>query len=154
MDNMDNKEEKNEIDSKIIENDLVKFKGHYISATGRRKSSIAVVRLYKKGNGSFAVNDKKISDYFNGDKANIVKQPLKLSGHLRDLNISIKVSGGGEIGQAEAVRHAITKGLIEIDPDLKPSFKAKGWTTRDARIKERKKPGLKKARRAPQWAKR
>jgi small subunit ribosomal protein S9 len=79
---------------------------------------------------------------------------LKLSGHLRDLNISIIIKGGGKRGQAEAVRHGLVRALIAFDENIKPSLKAKGWLARDARRKERKKPGLKKARRAPQWSKR
>jgi small subunit ribosomal protein S9 len=151
---MPDKIEKNETDTEINDNDPVKFKGSYISAIGRRKSSIATVRLYKKGNGVIMVNEKKFNSYFTGDKSNVIKQPLKLTGHSRDLNISVFVKGGGMNGQAEAVKHALSKSLIILDKELKPALKAKKLLTRDARIKERKKPGLKKARKAPQWAKR
>lgn len=129
-------------------------KGKYIEATGHRKTSSARVRLYKKGNGVIFVNGEKMSNYFVSSDASIVKQPLKLTSHLRDLDFSIVVSGGGKKAQAEAARHGISQALIETDAELKPALKAKGWTTRDARKKERKKPGLKKARRAPQWSKR
>lgn len=132
----------------------VKFKGKYTATIGRRKSSIARIRMYKKGNGVILVNDDKINDYFTPDKIALIKGPLKLSGHLRDYNFSVLVKGGGKKGQAEAIRHGISRALIEEDEELKPSLRAKGWVTRDARIKERKKPGLKKARRAPQWSKR
>jgi len=133
--------------------DMVKLKGKFIESIGKRKKAIARVRIYKNGTGAIIINDG-LKNYFSLEQAGIARQPLKLSGHLKDLNISIKVSGGGKKSQAEAIRHAITLGLIEIDNELKPLFKAKGWITRDARKKERKKPGLKKARKAPQWAKR
>lgn len=130
------------------------FKGKYVATIGRRKTSVARVRLYKNGKGAIMVNGKKIGDYFEPDKAGIPKQPLKLSGLLRDFNFSVVVSGGGKMGQAEAVRHGITNALIKVNADLKPGLRAKGWVTRDARKKERKKPGLKRARKAPQWSKR
>jgi small subunit ribosomal protein S9 len=129
-------------------------KGKYIETIGRRKTSTARVRLYKKGNGVIFVNGEKMSNYFVSSDASIVKQPLKLTNHLRDMDFTIVVSGGGKKAQAEAARHGISHALIETDAELKPAIKAKGWTTRDARRKERKKPGLKKARRAPQWSKR
>lgn len=129
-------------------------KGKFIEATGHRKTSSARVRLYKKGSGVIFVNGAKMSNYFVASDASIVKQPLKLTSHLRDMDFSIVVSGGGKKAQAEAARHGISLLLIETEAELKPAIKAKGWTTRDARRKERKKPGLKKARRAPQWSKR
>ncbi len=133
----------------------IKFKGKFIPALGKRKTAVAQVRLYKNGKGIIMVNQQKINQYFIIVLLrNVVNQPLKLTGHLRDLDISILVRGGGKKSQAEAVRHGIVRGLIKFDKELKPSLKAKGWLTRDARKKERKKPGLKKARRAPQWSKR
>lgn len=132
----------------------VKFKGKYIEATGRRKSSYAIVRLYKKGSGGIAVNDKKLSEYFAADKVAIVKGPLKLTGNLKEVDLSIKVKGGGSNGQAEAIRHGISRALLKTDENLRGALKAVDLLTRDARKKERKKPGLKKARRAPQWSKR
>jgi small subunit ribosomal protein S9 len=100
------------------------------------------------------VNNKKLEDYFDANGAALIKQPLKLTSSIKDNNFYIQVKGGGKIGQAEAVRYAICKTLLETEEALRPSLKAKGWLTRDARKKERKKPGLKKARRAPQWSKR
>lgn len=128
--------------------------GRYIKAIGRRKTSVAQVRIYKSGKGNIIVNNKPISKYFHENKAILVTQPLKLSSHLRDLDLSILVKGGGTNAQAEACRHGIARCLVLLDEELKPSLKAKGWITRDSRKVERKKPGLKKARRAPQWSKR
>ena len=130
------------------------FKGKYLAAVGRRKKAVAQIRLYNKGKGLIVVNDKKVGDYFPFYLLPIINQPLKATGHLRDLNFSILVRGGGKRGQAEAIRHGIARVLVEFDKELKPVLRAKGWLTRDARRKERKKPGLKKARRAPQWSKR
>jgi small subunit ribosomal protein S9 len=134
--------------------ETVKFKGKYISAVGKRKASVARVRVYKKGKGVIIVNNQKATSYFANDKITVIKQPLKMTGTLKDYDFSIIVKGGGKQGQSEAIRHGITKALLEINEEYKPAFKAKGLTTRDARIKERKKPGLKKARKAPQWSKR
>ena len=134
--------------------EIIKLKGKYISTVGRRKTSIARVRLYKKGKGEIVINGKNVNDFFPEDYIVIIKQPLKLTGHLDDINLSINIKGGGKKGQADAIRHGITRGLVSLDENFKAVLKAKGWTTRDARKKERKKPGLKKARRAPQWSKR
>jgi small subunit ribosomal protein S9 len=132
----------------------VKLKGKYFSAIGRRKTAIARVRLYKKGTGALLVNDMKAEEYFAADTVKVIKQPLKLTGNLKDFTVSAICRGGGKIGQAIAIRHGISRALVEMDEELKAGLKAKGWMTRDARRKERKKPGLKKARRAPQWSKR
>jgi len=137
------------------EEEHLKFKGKYLSAYGRRKTATAQIRLYKNGNGEIMINGKKIEKYFAPEELrSIVLQPLKLTGLINEINFSIIVSGGGKRGQAEAVRHGITRALIEYNNELRPALKAKGLVTRDARKKERKKPGLKKARRAPQWSKR
>lgn len=130
-----------------------KLKGKYISVVGKRKTATVQIRLYKNGTGVFLINNSE-KEYFIPDLLNVVKQPLKLTSHLKDVNISINVSGGGKKNQAEAARHGIAKALLEIDEELRPVLKSKNWLTRDARKKERKKPGLKKARKAPQWAKR
>lgn len=147
-----NKETKQKNKDKLGEE--VKFKGKYIKANGRRKTSVAQVRLYKGGKGTIIINNQKLKQYFKYNKVIIVNQPLKLTGHLRDLDFSIIVKGGGEEGQAEAVRHGIVRVLVIFDNSLKEALKARGWITRDSRKKERKKPGLKKARKAPQWSKR
>lgn len=149
---MTKKEEKTTEDKKGVE--MPKFTGKFISTVGRRKTSVARVRLYTKGNGSIVVNEQKLSHLFSVNESTIVKSPLKLTSHLRDLNFSIMVNGGGLRGKAEAIRHGISRALIKLDEELRLPLKAKGWMSRDPRSKERKKPGLKKARRAPQWSKR
>jgi len=132
-----------------------KLKGKFISAMGHRKTSIAKIRLYEKGDGLMTVNGMPADKYFKEeDLFSIINQPVKQAGLIKDINLSIVVSGGGRKGQAEAVRHGITMALLKLNPELRPALKARGFITRDARKKERKKPGLKKARRAPQWAKR
>lgn len=138
----------------VTKSETTKLKGRYVEAVGRRKTSSATVRLYKNGTGNVSVNNLKDTEYFSVEEAAAAKQPLKLSSHLKDLDVSINVSGGGKRGQADAIRHGLTRALVELDEDLKLTMKAKGWLTRDARKKERKKPGLRKARRAPQWSKR
>jgi len=133
----------------------VKFKGKFTDAIGRRKTSTARVRLYKGSDGLIIINGVQAGKYFPEEELfSIINQPLKLAGLIKDFNISINIAGGGKKGQAEAVRHGIARALLKINPELRALFKVKGWITRDARKKERKKPGLKKARRAPQWAKR
>lgn len=126
----------------------------YIEAIGRRKTATARVRLYP-GEGQFIVNDKPADEYFGRliDRA-VIRQPLALTGMEGRFNISVQVKGGGETGQAEAIRHGISRALLEVDPNLRPTLKAAGFLTRDARVKERKKPGLKRARKAPQFTKR
>jgi small subunit ribosomal protein S9 len=141
-------------EEKETKTDDLKLKGKFISAVGRRKTSVAVVRLFKKGDGSIVVNGKKAEDYFSANYVAGLKQPLKLTNHGKDLGISVVASGGGLKGQADAVRHGISRALVEFDEELKTSIKTKGYLSRDPRKKERKKPGLKKARRAPQWSKR
>lgn len=131
----------------------VKFEGRYIAVMGKRKTAAAQVRLYEKGVGAIMVNGKPSDIYFESLEARaIVNSILKMGADI--YNFSILVNGGGKLGQAEAVRHGITNALIKINPELRPALKAKSFTTRDARKKERKKPGLKRARRAPQWSKR
>ncbi|MBN1779461.1 MAG: 30S ribosomal protein S9 [Candidatus Buchananbacteria bacterium] len=127
----------------------------YIYAVGRRKTSIARVRLVKSGSGKIVVNEKSYDAYFpTFELKNTVIQPLQAVGKEKDLDFSIKVAGGGSRGQAEAIRHGVARALMVLDPDLKPALKAGGFLTRDSRRKERKKPGLLKARRAPQFSKR
>ncbi|HAJ38007.1 MAG TPA: 30S ribosomal protein S9 [Chloroflexi bacterium] len=126
----------------------------YVEAIGRRKEASARVRLYP-GTGEIIVNDKPVNVYFGRalDQM-ILRQPLALTGTEASFNISVKVQGGGESGQASAVRLGIARALIEQDANLRPTLKAAGFLTRDARAKERKKPGLKRARKAPQYTKR
>ncbi|PLX22194.1 30S ribosomal protein S9 [Candidatus Parcubacteria bacterium] len=131
-----------------------KFKGKYTYAVGRRKTSVAQVRIYKSGKGVFVVNGMSFQDYFTDNYSEIATQALDLAGLIESADLSVVVSGGGKKAQAEATRHGVSRALLLINEELKPSLKAKGWTTRDSRSKERKKPGLKKARKAPQWSKR
>lgn len=127
----------------------------YIRAVGRRKTSSARVRIYPSGKGEIIVNDKKLSEYFpyklHSDK---VIAPLKETSLEEKFDVSAKVEGGGVNSQAESVRHGVARALVAHDETLKPVLKAAGFLTRDPRAKERKKPGLKRARRAPQWSKR
>jgi small subunit ribosomal protein S9 len=125
----------------------------FVAKMGKRKRASASVRM-TKGTGIITVNGQDFNEYFDTSyQKKAVEQPIKQAG-LKDLDYSIIVRGGGKTGQAEAIRLGITKTLIELNPELRPSLKAKGWIKRDPRVKERKKPGLKRARRAPQWSKR
>ena len=128
--------------------------GIYNYGTGRRKSAVARVFI-KKGTGLFVVNEKPLDEFFTRETGRmIVRQPLENTKNLSSFDISVNVYGGGENGQAGAVRHGITRALIEYDAALKPSLKAAGLVTRDAREVERKKVGLHKARRRKQYSKR
>ena len=127
----------------------------YFYAAGKRKTAIARVRLYPKGKGIITVNDKPLNEYFKLlTSTGIITSPLKISGLSKDFDISVKVEGGGTSAQAEAIRHGIARALLHFRDDLRTTLKKAGFLTRDARIKERKKPGLKRARRAPQFSKR
>jgi small subunit ribosomal protein S9 len=127
---------------------------NYNYGTGRRKTSVARVFI-KPGKGKFVVNDKSLDDYFARETGRmVVRQPLVLTDHLNTFDIKVNVDGGGESGQAGAVRHGLTRALIEYDPALKPTLSKAGLVTRDAREVERKKVGLHKARRAKQFSKR
>lgn len=124
------------------------------SATGRRKTSIARVRLVP-GNGQVIINDRDLTEYFGKKTLEmIVKQPLVLTKTEGRFNVLAKVHGGGISGQAGAIRMGIARALIKADPDMRPVLKRAGFLTRDPRMKERKKYGLKGARRAPQFSKR
>ena len=128
--------------------------GNYNYGTGRRKSSVARVFL-KAGSGKIVVNDKPVDEYFSRETGRmIVRQPLALTDNLNRFDIMVNVSGGGESGQAGAVRHGITRALIDLDAEMKPTLKAAGLVTRDAREVERKKVGFHKARRRKQFSKR
>lgn len=122
--------------------------------TGRRKKSVARVRLVP-GEGKVTINDRSLDEYFGLETLKvIVKQPLVLTDTLSKFDVLGKVIGGGFTGQAGAIRHAISRALLKADEELRPVLKKAGFLTRDPRMKERKKYGLKKARRAPQFSKR
>lgn len=127
----------------------------FIHAVGRRKEATARVRMSESGQGQFIINGRELKNYFpNFQLFDLVLVPLKLTGQEGRHDISVKVVGGGKQGQAEAVRHGLSRALVKWQAEFKPPLKKAGYLTRDARVKERKKFGLKKARRAPQWAKR
>ena len=122
--------------------------------TGRRKSSVARVYLVP-GSGKITVNKRDIEEYFGLETLKlIIRQPLEVTGTTGKFDISINVCGGGTTGQAGAIRHGISRALLEADSDFRPALKKAGFLTRDSRMKERKKHGLKAARRAPQFSKR
>ncbi len=126
----------------------------YFYGTGRRKKSVARVRLYP-GTGSITINDRTIDDYFGLETLKlIVRQPLALTGTSEKFDIVCRVAGGGVTGQAGAIRHGISRALLLADENYRPELKKAGFLTRDPRMKERKKYGLKGARRAPQFPKR
>lgn len=122
--------------------------------TGRRKTSVARVRLVP-GSGRIIINKRDIDEYFDLETLKlIVKQPLVITETDGTYDVLVNVKGGGFTGQAGAIRHGIARALLQANPDFRPTLKAAGFLTRDARVKERKKYGLKKARRAPQFSKR
>jgi len=126
----------------------------YFYGTGRRKKSVARVRVYP-GSGAITINDREIDDYFGLDTLKlIVRQPLILTGTGEKFDIICRVHGGGVTGQAGAIRHGLARALLQYDEELRPALKKAGFLTRDPRMKERKKYGLKGARRAPQFSKR
>ena len=126
----------------------------YFYGTGRRKSSVARVRVYN-GTGKITLNDRDIEDYFGLETLKlIVRQPLALTGNADKFDIVCRVAGGGVTGQAGAIRHGLSRALLQFDEELRPTLKKAGFLTRDPRMKERKKYGLKGARRAPQFSKR
>ncbi len=122
--------------------------------TGRRKTSVARVRLIP-GNGKIVVNGKDIEEYFNSEiLKRLLKDPLVISETVDKFDVIANVYGGGHTGQAGAIRHGISRALLEADPELRPILKKAGFLTRDSRMKERKKYGFKKARKSPQFSKR
>ncbi len=126
----------------------------YYQGTGRRKSATARVRLYP-GEGNIIVNDKPVEEYFSRRRDILhLTEPLRVTATQNSFDITVKVKGGGISGQAGAVRHGIARALLEADPNLRPTLRKGGFLTRDPRAKERKKPGLKRARKAPQYTKR
>lgn len=128
---------------------------HFLEAVGRRKTAVARVRLFTRGEKIFLINEKPCDIYFPTlELQQITKAPLEKMNCLDRFRILAKVKGGGYHSQAEAVRHGIARGLVFFNPDFKKKLKKAGFLTRDPRMRERKKFGLKRARRAPQWAKR
>ncbi len=126
----------------------------YFYGTGRRKSSVARVRLYQ-GTGKVTINERDIDDYFGLDTLKVIaRQPLTLTETADKFDVVCRVNGGGVTGQAGAIRHGIARALLQADAELRPALKKAGFLTRDPRMKERKKYGLKGARRAPQFSKR
>ena len=123
--------------------------------TGRRKSAIARVRLIPGGTGAITINGRSIDEYCDLDTLKLViRQPLVLTGKDSAYDVFVNVQGGGFTGQAGAIRHGVARALVVAEPELRPALKKAGFLTRDPRMKERKKYGLKKARRAPQFSKR
>ncbi len=123
--------------------------------TGRRKTAVARVRLLPGGNGTIVINGKSIDDYCSNEiDKQVIRQPLTLTETTSAYDIMVDVRGGGYTGQAGAIRHGIARALLLADANLRPALKSAGYLTRDPRMKERKKYGLKKARRAPQFSKR
>ena len=126
----------------------------YFYGTGRRKESVARVRVYA-GTGKITINDRDIDDYFGLEPLQlIVRPPLAITDTTEKYDIVCRVRGGGVTGQAGAIRHGLSRALLQYDESLRPALKKAGFLTRDPRMKERKKPGLKKARRAPQFSNR
>ena len=136
--------------AKVASKKKVQFWG-----TGRRKKAVARVRLIPGGAGNVVINGRNIDDYCDLETVKLViRQPLVLTDTTAKYDVYVNVVGGGFTGQAGAIRHGISRALLEAQPELRPALKAEGFLTRDPRMKERKKYGLKKARKAPQFSKR
>ena len=134
---------------------MYESKRQYQYGTGRRKSSVARVRVYQGGTGSITINGRDIDDYFGLDTLKmVVRQPLAATDLVGKVDIICTVEGGGVTGQAGAIRHGIARALLQVEDSYRAPLKAAGLLTRDPRMKERKKYGLKAARRAPQFSKR
>lgn len=127
----------------------------YYEGLGRRKAATARVRLHTGGSGQIVINDKPVGEYFArvGDEERLA-EPLRVTDTEGRFDVTVKVKGGGVSGQRDAVRLGIARALIKVDPELRPVLRRGGFLTRDSRVKERKKPGLKRARKAPQYTKR
>ncbi|MDD6678717.1 MAG: 30S ribosomal protein S9 [Firmicutes bacterium] len=134
---------------------MYESKNKFYYGTGRRKSSVARVRVYENGTGSITINGRDIDDYFGLDTLKlIVRQPLVAADLVGKVDLVVTVTGGGVSGQAGAIRHGLSRALLALNPAYRSTLKAEGFLTRDPRMKERKKYGLKAARRAPQFSKR
>ena len=132
------------------------IKGEYYYGMGRRKTSVARVRLFPNGDGSVTVNGKAAHTYFGQRDTHLatIAAPLRALDLANNYTMTVRVVGGGTTGQAGAIRHALARALLRMNPDFKASLRKAGYLTRDPRMKERKKPGLKRARKAPQYTKR
>jgi len=139
----------------VAKGDMTLAEDQYYEGLGRRKTATARVRLFSGGDGTVVVNDKPLNEYFRR-QADVVHltEPLRATNTEGSFNVSVLVTGGGMSGQSGAVRLGIARALLKVDPDLRPVLRKGGFLTRDAREKERKKPGLKRARKAPQYTKR
>ena len=134
---------------------MYESKKKYFYGTGRRKSSVARVRVYENGTGSIIINGRDIDEYFGLETLKlVVRQPLTILGLEGKFDVECTVAGGGVSGQAGAIRHGIARALLQVDDSYRAGLKSAGFLTRDPRMKERKKYGLKAARRAPQFSKR
>ena len=134
---------------------MYESKKKYFYGTGRRKSSVARVRVYENGTGNITINGRDIDNYFGLDTLKmVVRQPLVSTDLVGKVDVVVTVCGGGVTGQAGAIRHGISRALLVANAEYRPTLKAAGFLTRDPRMKERKKYGLKAARRAPQFSKR
>jgi small subunit ribosomal protein S9 len=134
---------------------LAEFQGVYYYGTGRRKTAVARVRLYPNGDGLITINGRQADEYFPRETLmQTVRSPLRMLELNNRFNISVKVVGGGVSGQAGAVRHGIARALVRADEEFRSVLRKNGFLTRDPRMKERKKYGLKRARKAPQYTKR
>ena len=134
---------------------MYQSKKPYFYGTGRRKSSVARVHLFQNGTGSITINGRDIDDYFGLETLKlIVRSPMELTSTSGKYDLVVRVAGGGVSGQAGAIRHGLSRALLQVDPEMRPILKKAGFLTRDPRMKERKKYGLKAARRAPQFSKR
>jgi len=126
----------------------------YLAGLGKRKTACARVKLFQEGSGEVSINGLKLKEYFHGFAIENALAPLAIAGIKNTVDIEARVSGGGKSAQSDAVRHGISRALLLLNPDFRGDLKRAGFLRRDARIKERKKPGLKRARRAPQFSKR
>lgn len=126
----------------------------YIGAIGKRKTAIARVKLFQEGSGETSVNGKKLKEYFTATQIENALAPLALANQKSAVDLEARIVGGGKSAQSDALRHAISRALLAVNPDWRSDLKHAGFLRRDSRIKERKKPGLKRARRAPQFSKR
>jgi len=129
-------------------------KRQYFYSAGKRKTAIARVKLFADGKGEAQVNGLKINEYFSGVAVENALAPLSLIGKKNEFDLEVQLKGGGKAAQSDAMRHGISRALLLFDPELRSQLKQEGFLRRDARIKERMKPGLKGARRAPQFSKR